>query len=354
VGLRSRSTLPVARFYDQVDEMEVFGRLGTIAHGWDSGWYLRIAGEGYTKMELTDTVSTPYVFFPAYPLAIRMIGTITGNVTAGILVSNICFLLAGIVLYMLIAYKKSKSLAFLTVVYLFVFPVNYIFSAVQSESLFLLLLLAVFYFLEKKKFLHAGVAGLFLALTKYVGFIVFIPIAIYCFKNIWKEGISGKLKTVFYSTLPLIGILIFAFYLYRLTGSPLAILEAEKGWQKAFDINILRPFLILLTEQKNFLVQINFLGGLLIAFFAFFGALRLGLSYVLIVVVYFLVYLTTTSQYWHTFSLPRYFMVLFPAYVYLAGLIKLGGIFKYSAPVALMSLQMFVFSYWTRGWPIPM
>lgn len=356
VGIASRDTYPnIRRMFDTDNERVDYGSLGTVLHGWDSNWYLKIAKEGYTRIDLTGGILTTYVFFPVYPFTIKILGLVTGDVLAGVIISNICFLLSGIMLYFLVALRKNKNLALLSAVYLFVFPMNYVFSAIQSESIFLLLLLLSFYFLEKKKFLYAGVAGFFLSLTKYVGFTIFLPVAYFCFKYLWGRGNAGKLKTVFYTILPITGVLLFALFLYKLTGNPFAIVNAEKGWQKSFDLNIFKPFSLLGDSIQNFsLVRLNFGLGLLIAFMALMGATGFGLPYMLIVIVYFLVYLSTTSLFWHTFSLPRYFIVLFPAYAYLASLSKSKSFFKYSFPIVLMILQMIAFSYWTRGWPIPM
>ena len=57
-------------------------------------------------------------------------------------------------------------------------PAAFLFQAALTESLFLCLVLACFYYAECRKWLLVGVLGFFLALSRSVGFVVVVPLAL--------------------------------------------------------------------------------------------------------------------------------------------------------------------------------
>ncbi|MDP2935793.1 MAG: mannosyltransferase family protein, partial [Dehalococcoidia bacterium] len=111
---------------------------------WDSGWYASIAEAGYRySLEQASNVA----FLPAYPLAIKAFTLLTGNTwTAGILVSNLAFLAALIVLFKLTQSKFGRAVAGRAVLYTGAFPAAFFYFSMYSESLYLLAVLLSFYF----------------------------------------------------------------------------------------------------------------------------------------------------------------------------------------------------------------
>src|SRR5688572_23955337 len=80
VGYYAHYVLPNSpRMYDYDHELEYFGNIGTMFHGWDSGWYLKIAENGYTE-------PNRMAFYPLYPLIIKLLGQGIGNVNAGLFI----------------------------------------------------------------------------------------------------------------------------------------------------------------------------------------------------------------------------------------------------------------------------
>jgi len=118
---------------------------------WDSGWYVSIASRGYFYFgpeELSNVV-----FFPLYPLLMKAVSFVTGGnlVIAGIIVSNLALLLACFFLYFLAKKElKKKSLALTSVFFLLIFPYSFFFTSVYTEALFLLTVVASFYFARNK------------------------------------------------------------------------------------------------------------------------------------------------------------------------------------------------------------
>ena len=102
---------------------------------WDTGFYASIAEEGYRYQG----VPLPSVaFFPLYPLMMRAVGALVGDVlVAGILISNAALLLAVMLLYRLADESWGEAVAGRTVWYFLIFPAAFFGTAVYSESLFL-------------------------------------------------------------------------------------------------------------------------------------------------------------------------------------------------------------------------
>jgi len=62
---------------------------------WDSYFYHDIATAGYTQIKSA-------AFFPLYPALMNLLGNLVGNVwAAGLIISNICWLIAGNLFYKL-------------------------------------------------------------------------------------------------------------------------------------------------------------------------------------------------------------------------------------------------------------
>ncbi|HEV2061475.1 MAG TPA: mannosyltransferase family protein, partial [Solirubrobacteraceae bacterium] len=102
---------------------------------WDSVWFLEIARDGYDRAH-------DAAFFPLYPLLVRLGG---GSVLAGAVLSLACFAAALWLLHRLVALDFGERVARLCVLLVAVFPGAFFFSAVYSESLFLLLSVAAVY-----------------------------------------------------------------------------------------------------------------------------------------------------------------------------------------------------------------
>lgn len=138
---------------------------------WDAIRYLSIATLGYTSASQT-------AFFPLYPLLIRGIMTLVQTQSAyivGLLISNLAFLGALLLLYALVEDKWGSGSALRAVVYLTIFPTALYTFAPYNESLYLLLSLACFFALQKQHWALAGISGGLAALTRSAGILLIIP-----------------------------------------------------------------------------------------------------------------------------------------------------------------------------------
>jgi len=138
----------------------------------DTIWYTKIAMQGYAQGDGST------VFFPLYPILTRLVGKVLlGNyLLGGIIVSNVAYFLALIYLYKLSQLEFDSQVAARAVVYLSVFPTAFFFLGVYTESLFLLFVVAAFYYARKGNWLAASIAGLLAALTKQLGLLLLLPL----------------------------------------------------------------------------------------------------------------------------------------------------------------------------------
>jgi Gpi18-like mannosyltransferase len=136
---------------------------------WDSGWYASIVENGYTNRLVSD-LGQDTAFFPLYPLAAGLVNKLIGNVLlSGVIVSNVCLLIALIGMYRLISNRYGKETASRSLVLLAICPFSFFFSAMYTESLFLLSLVFAFLFCERRRHLLAGLCGPAAGATKVLG-----------------------------------------------------------------------------------------------------------------------------------------------------------------------------------------
>ena len=132
----------------------------------DGLWFLRIATKGYAGGDGSAA------FFPLYPLAVRVVSFLIGThpLAASLIVSNLAFLGALIVLYFLTFSELSPGAARKTVLYMSVFPTAFFFLAPYSESPFLLATVASFWAARRGKWWLAGLCGALAAATRMASY----------------------------------------------------------------------------------------------------------------------------------------------------------------------------------------
>jgi hypothetical protein len=211
---------PLARVWDNVRLHDV-GHAIDIWARWDSGWLLTIADDGYTANE------TSTAFYPLYPGLVRVLGRMLGEhyILAGVLISLAAALGAFLLLYRLAETRLGPEGAQRAVLYLAVFPTTLFLQAVYTESLFLLLVLAVFVLAERGRMLSASVAAGLAMLTRAMGVAVLPALAYYAWKaEDRRRALAGVLiaPAMF---------LVYPLYLWIRLGDPLRFVDAqEEGW----------------------------------------------------------------------------------------------------------------------------
>ncbi|OIP69239.1 MAG: hypothetical protein AUK48_14815 [Oscillatoriales cyanobacterium CG2_30_44_21] len=140
------------------------------------------------------------VFFPLYPILIRLLTPIFGNpCIAGLVISNIGSVIGHIAfaLFLLEAgFEKRKVWQIMGL--LFLTPTAIYFNMVYTEGLFLATTALFLCFLGKKYYSLAAIAGFCSALTRSLGFFCIIPYLAHCWQNkLWKYNKYALFKSLF-------------------------------------------------------------------------------------------------------------------------------------------------------------
>jgi len=175
-GDNAYAWIPVEKYY-QGQSWNVIN----IHSRWDSNWYEELVKNGYMRKQ-NDTLSN-IVFFPLYPLLVKVTSfAMTGSVIlAGWIVSCAFLILSGWLMFNFVKKFHSEADPLYAVFLLLIFPTAFFLNAVYTESLFLFLSLATFYFALEKKYFYAGLVGFLAALTRVTGILLFLPILLQFF-----------------------------------------------------------------------------------------------------------------------------------------------------------------------------
>ncbi|MEW6155329.1 MAG: mannosyltransferase family protein, partial [Actinomycetota bacterium] len=206
---------------------------------WDSAWFHDVARNGYSYVPGEPSSAA---FFPAYPLAMRLLSPATGNLLlAGIVVTVACGA-ASAVLFSTWARERLAPAAAATALALFLlYPFSFFLAgAVYVEALFMASILAAFLLLERGHPVWAGVAGAVATATRHVGIAVCAGLVLRALER--RGGLArppgrrwavdvGRLRPADLGVLlSAAGIGAFAVYLWAAFGSPLTFVDAQRGW----------------------------------------------------------------------------------------------------------------------------
>jgi hypothetical protein len=130
---------------------------------WDSGWFIRIADHGYD-------VKQSSAFFPLYPLVVRGVAEVVrSTVVAGVLVSLVSAGLAAIAIFRIARRLVGEAVASDSVLFLALFPLGLVFTAVYSDGLFLALASWSFLAALRRQAIPASLLGALAVATRPTG-----------------------------------------------------------------------------------------------------------------------------------------------------------------------------------------
>jgi hypothetical protein len=311
---------------------------------WDTRWYLDIARNGYSTTVVGPNGETNTAFFPLYPFLVRVLGAGLGDYfLAGIVISNICLIIAAAVLYRLTALDRDKDTALGSVKYLFLFPSAFVLSGFFSEALFLLLAVLSFYFAKSGRWFLAGVAGFFVALTRPLGVLVIIPLAYEYLRSInWDLRRIGA-KALYLGLIPC-GLGVFSLYLFYRTGNPLDFLQKTGAWGRYLTNPFEVLFRGLLAENLHVLFGAAFAAACLLLLVLSFR--RIGGAYLILGLYSLLVPLSSGMV--PLRGTARYALVIFPLYMILAGIARRHRYLDQALTIGLALFQGFLMVFWTN------
>jgi len=277
---------------------------------WDSDWFLRIATDGYSWPS-----STP-AFFPLYPFLVAGLGwALAGHyVLAGVALSLAAGAAAFALLYRLTVIRLGEDEARRTVLFLAVAPTSLFFGAVYSESLFLLLAVAAFLAAERGRFGHAGVAAGLALLTRSAGVALLPALAVLAWRAPDRRRALAGVA---------VAPLLFALYPLLLAvwiGQPLAFLEAQKVvWERRLSPAGPLGGLVAAAQERDVLDLGVAVALIVLGIVAW---RRIGPAYGLYTLTSVALPLTFVSDKVPLWSMQRFAVVVFPAFMALATLAR--------------------------------
>ncbi|MGB3330689.1 MAG: mannosyltransferase family protein [Thermomicrobiales bacterium] len=195
---------------------------------WDGTWYRLVAWLDYGP-----SYSANAAFFPLYPFMMRWGHEITGlsYEVIGYFISNLAFLGALIILYRLVQCDFTELIARRSLWAIALFPTAFFFSAVYTESLFLLLAVGTLYAARQGHWAIAGLCGLFAALTRNSGVMLLAPLAVLFIQQFGWNPRRWFPAGVF-AALPIAGIAIYGRILQNANMGFLAWIDQQWQWNR--------------------------------------------------------------------------------------------------------------------------
>jgi len=334
---------------------------------WDAVAYVNIAHHGYTYLP-------DVAFFPLWPLIEHFGGLLLGGFFpnsyyfAGILIANICFYFALVLLQRLLTGDFEQTIARRALFYFAFTPYAIFFFAGYTESLFVLLCIGIFLLLRRGKPLDwwlAGLLGFFAVLTRSSGIILVIPYLVVYVQRFWtaperkQHSWRAKLNALAPLTLIPAGVVAYMIYLYYAKGSPFIFIsqEATFHWHRQLSF----PWVGLgsafgtvfgsLGFGNGYLQNLLDLSFTLIPLIALIlGWRRIPLHYALFALGLMLFTLSFPQSVEPLASQPRYMMAIFP----ITAIFAIWGkrqrfdqvVIAFSLSLFAVNILLFVGHYW--------
>ena len=222
---------------------------------WDAGWYLQIAEHGYTYVPTGADRQQNIVFFPAYPVLVKVAALLLGNSqpvysAAATIVSLAAFLFGLAYLYLLTRELVDEEGATATLWMLASYPFALFYGAIYSESLFLLVTVGAFYHYRRGELLRAGGWGLLAGLTRPNGGFLALPLALLAIGSWLPAALRGGRAST--AAIPRreprhliaglaaaamcgVGTLAYAAYIWAVTGDPLTWASGHAAWGRHYE-----------------------------------------------------------------------------------------------------------------------
>ena len=323
----------------------------TLWNRWDAPHYVALAENGYTAVGEGRYF---IVFFPLYPLLIRLVASVLGNYeVAALVISNVASLLAGLYLYKLARIDYSHNTALKSVFYLAIFPTSYFLIAGYTESLFLLLAIGSFYYARKARWSTAGVLGMLAAATRITG-LVLLPSLLYEYFSQRSNPGSRRVRDLFFIALVSLGFVSYLIVNHVVFGDAFAFLAVQhEHWYK----HLAPPWEGLLGAIGSIFWRDSadkVLIGVAEVVFGLFGFFCIAYAVIIklrpsYTVYMFLTWLAVTStSYW--LSTPRYLLSLFPVFIMFALIADRREEWFYVLTTAFLLFFSFFLVLFTQGY----
>lgn len=299
---------------------------------WDASNYIDLATKGYNNC-IVDGKHLFLVFFPLYPMAIRMMSYLIRDYQlAALVVSVLSFCAGSCYFYALIAEEYGKSIAKKAFIYLSIFPFSFFFGGVMTESLFFFTTAAAFYYIKHHNWTMVTFFGILASLTRLHGVLLIgvagIELFTYYkpFMMIREKRIKELFKLIFTKGISiamiLIGPLIYLYINYKVEGNPFQFMIYQKehwGHENTYFANTVKDIFksaINFSQRGNMLASIwipEALIFILAAVLIIYSVRRHNLMYSAYLLVYTIINYSVT---W-LISGGRYMLCALPIFIIL-------------------------------------
>lgn len=335
----------------------------------DGVHYLTIAERGYVGTALIQA------FFPVYPFLTKYLNLIIGNtIISGLLLSTLFSFGLWLTWFYFLKKHFSQRVAWVGMGILFLFPTSFYFTALYTESLFLLLILWIFLLAEKQKWMLVSVLTMLLSATRVVGVFIIPALMLEVLGlNFWKDltsMASGKfsqlrsklnpttLKTTLLLAMGSLGLFTYMYFLWQEFHDPLYFFHVQSAFGSGRQENLVvypqvvwRYLKILLTFEPHNWRYLTYVQEAVVGTVGFVLLLlsvkKVKLSWWAFSVMAFLLP-TLTGNF---SSMPRYVLVCFPIFIWLALLLQNKRWFLWlyllgSTVLLVINTMLFIQGYW--------
>jgi hypothetical protein len=323
----------------------------TIWNRWDAPHYLDIARAGY----VSEGVEARWiVFYPLYPWLVRAAAFVVGDeLLAAFFISGVASVAAGLLLYRLALLDDEAAVARGAVFFLLVFPTAYFLHIGYTEGLFLALALGAFLAARGRVWWAAGLLACLAAMTRVNGLLLLPALAVEARAQYVAEGRRGRAEWL-WLLLAGAGFGVYLLINWRVMGHPFAFLNMQgEYWYKSLTwpwVGLTETWSAIWGRAPSEAQMV----GWQEFFFVWLGLgltvwawLRLRASYAVWMTCNWLLWTSTKF----VLSVPRYTLVLFPAFILLARLRASRPVWGAAAAVwSLLMLALFAARFAQGFW----
>lgn len=301
------------------EHVSFLNSFSTLFVKWDGEHYPFIAKNWYVNFGDKKYL---LVFFPLYPMIIKLTALLVHNyIAAGFIVSNTFLVIGCVYLYKVTKMDFEDDTALRAVKYLLFFPVSFFLGSTFSESMFFAITVAAVYYWRKRDYKLTALLGFLGTLTRSFGIILVVPIVVDIIievKNKVKFNRSEIVDRLTVVISPFLGILTYLLINLRVSGNAFTFLKYQKEhWNQNFGFfgsTISTITMNSFTDKVSqgaslWIPQLIIIFAVLIILFS--SIKHLNISYTAYMIAYIFL---TISPTW-LLSAPRYLLCLFPLYI---------------------------------------
>ncbi|PRZ44398.1 dolichyl-phosphate-mannose-protein mannosyltransferase [Antricoccus suffuscus] len=195
---------------------------------WDGRWFAQIAEHGYpgyiNLTDVHDETSGAYAFLPGYPLLVRLVALVTGNIDhAGLAVTGVAGVVAAAGIYCYVTRLSGRIRVGVLAVGLWAaLPMSVVLSMMYSEALFVALAVWALYAVLADRWLTAGVLSLCAGLVRPSGIALGVAVigaaVIYFVRRRYDATGPRPVRVVMSAVLAVIGVPLWWVYVAIDTG----------------------------------------------------------------------------------------------------------------------------------------